>query len=368
MIHIYQPYISKRTKGFVSDAVESTWISSSGKYKDLSCELIREKLKIKNVLLTSSGTTATHLLAKALLYKHPEIDTVIVPNNVYVAAWNSFVYDNKFKLVPVRADVGTWNYDLKELSKKINSEKQKVAVLIVPNLGNILNLPKLKRQYPDVVFVEDNCEGLFGTYEGLYSGTASLASSLSFYGNKTITSGEGGAVLTDDDDLCMYLEKIHGQGQSESQRYVHNALGYNYRMTNVAAAILYGQLLDSDEIREKKEDLFNFYTKSFNNIDELQIQKIEEGTTHSKWMMGVRSSTQYDKVRDFLDINGIETRPMFYPMSAHEHLRNFAIPEEETEAALLNRDCFMIPSHPEVGQEERRHIVRTLQKLTKLRI
>jgi perosamine synthetase len=366
MIQIYKPYISKRTKEFVNDAVESSWISSSGRYKHLSCEFLKDKLNVRNVLLTSNGTTATHLVAKSLLYKHPDIDTILVPNNVYVAAWNSFVYDRKLNLVPVKADLDTWNYDLKDLAKKIHSTKQRIAVLVVPNLGNIINLPKLMRQYPDVVFLEDNCEGLFGTYEGTYSGTASLASSLSFYGNKTITSGEGGAVLTNNDDLYMYLEKIHGQGQSEKQRYVHDVLGYNYRMTNVAAAILYGQLLDSQEIIEKKEELFDFYLNNIKNIDGIEVQKIEDDTTHSKWMMGVKTNLEYEKVKDFLTINGIETRPMFYPMSVHKHLKRFSIPEEEKEAILLNRNCFMIPSHPEVSKEDRQHIIQTLQKLTKL--
>lgn len=368
MIKIYETYISKRTKDFVNDAVESSWVSSTGKYKHLSCGALKDKFDVKNVLLTNNGTTATHLLAKALLYKYPDIDTVLVPNNVYVAAWNSFIYDKRYKLIPVKTDLETWNYDLDDLEKKINLLNKKLAVLIVHNLGNIINVPKLKRQYSDVVFLEDNCEGLFGTYEGTYSGTTSLASSLSFYGNKTITSGEGGAVLTNNDDLYIYLEKIHGQGQSEKQRYVHDVLGYNYRMTNVAAAILYGQLLDSQEIIEKKEELFDFYLNSIKNIDGIEAQKVENDTTHSKWMMGIKTRLEYEKVKDFLDINKIETRPMFYPMSAHKHLEKISIPEEEQEALLLNKHCFMIPSHPNISKEERQHIIQTLQKLTKLSI
>ena len=151
MIKIYETYISKRTKDFVNDAVESSWVSSTGKYKHLSCGALKDKFDVKNVLLTNNGTTATHLLAKALLHKYPDIDTVLVPNNVYVAAWNSFIYDKRYKLIPVKTDLETWNYDLEDLEKKINLLNKKLAVLIVHNLGNILNVPKLKRQYSDVV-------------------------------------------------------------------------------------------------------------------------------------------------------------------------------------------------------------------------
>ena len=363
MIPIYEPYLSKRTKDLANEAINSTWISSTGKFKDLASETLKQILDVRHVLLTSNGTTATHLVAKALKYRHPDITKVIVPNNVYVAAWNSFLFDKEYEIIPVDADINTWNINLEELKNKIKTHQEKVAVLIVPNLGNIINVPKLKRENPGTVFVEDNCEGLFGKYEKKYAGTSGLASSLSFYGNKTITCGEGGALLTNDDGVYEYLNKVHGQGQKKDQRYVHDVLGYNYRMTNVAASILYGQLLDLPEILEKKNEIFAFYRKELENVDGVHLQEIDDQTTHSNWMMGVRTNLLFSEAKIYMEENNVETRPMFFPMSSHDHLRNLSIPEEESVASLLNDKCFMVPSHPGLRHEELKHIVSTIKNM-----
>ena len=365
MIPIYEPYISKRTKDLANEAISSTWISSTGKYKDLASNKLKDILGVKNVLLTSNGTTATHLVAKALKYKNPNIKKIIAPNNVYVAAWNSFLFDKEYEIIPVDADLNTWNIDLDLLDTEIKKHNDTAAVLIVPNLGNIINVPELKRKYPNIVFVEDNCEGLFGKYDSHYAGTQSLASSLSFYGNKTITCGEGGAVLTNDDEIYSHLNKIHGQGQKKGQRYVHDALGYNYRMTNVAAAILYGQLLDLPEILERKNNLFETYRKEFNLVEGINLQKIENKTCHSNWMMGIRTKFKFEKVKKFMEDNNIEIRPMFYPMSVHDHLREISDPLNEENSKLLSEQCFMIPSFPTLRSEEIKHVISTIKKMVR---
>ena len=122
------------------------------------------------------------------------------------------------------------------------------AILVVHNIGNIINVPKLKLEFPNTVILEDNCEGFLGKYDNKYTGTESFASSISFFGNKTITSGEGGAFITNDDDVFEYINKIKSQGQS-NEKFIHDVLGYNYRMTNIQAAILYGQLDSLSEIK-----------------------------------------------------------------------------------------------------------------------
>ena len=113
--------------------------------------------------------------------------------------------------------------------------------MIVHNIGNVIDVPMLKNRFPNTIFIEDNCEGFLGKYGDKYTGTDSFASSISFFGNKTLTSGEGGAFITNDCDVFEYINKIKSQGQS-NEKFIHDVLGYNYRMTNVQAAILLGQL------------------------------------------------------------------------------------------------------------------------------
>jgi perosamine synthetase len=358
MIPIYKPYFTDKSLSYAHEALQSGWVSSLGKYKNLCEEKLKEMFGYKYVLLTNNGTSATYLVAKCLQYKYPSVEYITVPNNVYVASYNAFLYDKEFELLCSTTDIKTWNI-------KVPFSRDLAVVLIVHNLGNIINVPKLKRQNPDTIFIEDNCEGIGGKYEGFYSGTQSLCSSLSFFSNKNITAGEGGAFCTEDEDLYNYANLIHGQGQS-NKRYIHNVLGNNFRMTNIQAAILYGQLELFKEITDRKESIFDYYRKELSTIEKVKVQEIEEGTTHSNWMFGVRirGNKNYEEVNKYFNSKGIETRPMFYPIWYHEHLKNIervydSVPE------LLSKECFMLPSYPELKKLDQNHIIETIKKYSK---
>ena len=257
MIPIYKPFFTEDNLKYAHKAIRSGWVSSHGEYLDLTKEKLKEITNYKKIILTNNGTSSTHLLALALKYKHPKIKKIIVPNNVYVAAWNSFLFDKNYELIPIDCDLDTWNFDLSSIEKNLD---ENTAILVVHNIGNVINVPKLKLEFPNTVILEDNCEGFLGKYEGKFTGSDSLCSSISFFGNKTITSGEGGAFITSDDDVFEFINTTKNQGQSDI-KFIHNILGYNYRMTNVQAAILYGQLCDLKEIQERKEFIFDEYKK-----------------------------------------------------------------------------------------------------------
>jgi perosamine synthetase len=350
MIPIYKPYFTENNLKYAHDAINSGWVSSQGEYLDLSKNKLKDLLDTKRVILTSNGTTATHLLALALKYKYPHIKKIIVPNNVYVAAWNSFLFDREYELVPIDADINTWNFDLDKLESVIDETS---AVLIVHNIGNIINVPNLKKRFPNTIFLEDNCEGFLGKYDDKYTGTESFASSVSFFGNKTLTSGEGGAFITNDDDVFEYINTVKSQGQS-SEKFVHDVLGYNYRMTNIQAAILYGQLEVMDEIKEKKHKIFQQYKSIFENNDKISFQKIDENTIHSEWMFGMRfnefTSEQKKQLELHLFQHGIDTRPMFYEMNRHRYL--MGIENKDRVAKQLSDQCLILPSFPQLTESQ----------------
>ena len=363
MIPIYKPYLSKEALKYAHDAVDSTWISSTGKYIELSTDFLKDILQVENLKLVNNGTSATHLAVKALLKKSPSIKEIVVPNNVYVAAWNSAIYE-RLRLHPVDANLDTWNVDLDKLESVLKTkDPQKTAVMVVPNLGNIINTRKLQRAHPDFLFIEDNCEGFYGKYEDHFSGTGCLASSLSFFGNKTITSGEGGAFITDDKEVYDFIDKVQGQGQS-SQRYIHDVLGYNYRMTNIQAAILYGQLMILDQIVEKKMDLFDFYKDNLSPLVErgvMDFQYSEEDTVHSNWIFGLKCKNKCKKIREHLNRKGVDTRPMFYDITKHKHIVGHYDTVRIDNARSLQEVCFMIPSYPSISIEERAYVVDSIK-------
>lgn len=357
MISIYEADIQQYSNSAM-EAIKSGWISNHGKYVEQSTAALRELLGVKHVILMSNGTCATHCLFIALKHKYPHIRKIYVPNNCYVAAWNACFMEYDHSVAEVLSmNERTWNADL------FPTVEQGSAVLVVHNLGNIINVPALKRQRPDLIFVEDNCEGFTGKYEGgAYSGTASLCSSISFYGNKIITTGEGGAFITNDDEVYDHVRKVYSQGMS-STKYVHNVHAYNYRMTNVQAAFLYDQLQNFDAIVAKKRAVFDTYKDLFAPLirkGSVALMESDPNTENACWIFSVRIfGATIEKTVPFFAARGVDIRPFFYPIGAHAHLKTVRTHEDPV-SFRLNEEVIMIPSSPNIRREDQERVVQTV--------
>jgi perosamine synthetase len=370
-INIYNPNIAAYTKSAI-DAIESGWISNHGKYIGLATEKLKEIMKCKHAILMANGTCATHCLFLALKHAHPAITKIYVPNNAYVAAWNAALMEySECQLSVMRMDANTWNICTDE--DYIATLDPNAAVLIVHNVGNVVNVPRLKRLRPDMVFVEDNCEGFLGKYGGQYSGTsnATLCSSVSFYGNKIITTGEGGAFLTNDDAVYDHISRVYSQGMS-AKRYVHEVHAYNYRMTNVQAAFLYDQLCDLDTIIAQKTNVFETYVALLNEYDLIRPGRVrlfakEAGAQSTHWIFALRivgNPKTVDETAAFFDAAGIDVRPFFYPIHAHAHLSGLPYGNDADNAVSvrLNQEIVMVPSSPDIALDEQRRVIDTVHK------
>lgn len=365
-IQMYEPYIDKY-KTSALDAINSGWISSHGKYVKLATEKLKQVLNAKYVILVNNGTSATHCLFLALKYKYPNINKIYVPNNVYVAAFNCALMEyDETKLEVMNIDEDTWNISTDE--KYIMSLDSNSAILIVHNIGNIINVPKLKLLRPDIIFVEDNCEGIFGKYENYFTGTsdATLCTSFSFFGNKTITCGEGGAIICSDEDVYNFLYKTCHQGIT-NKRYIHGTLGYNYRITNIQAAFLYDQLCDISTILDMKKKVFMNYQILLNDIPDnekyIKLQKLDNGTEKANWIFALRiiNNPSYSKFEEHMNSHGVDVRPMFYPIHTHTHLNNIDVNKSCHLSVILNQECLMLPSSPTLSYYEQTHIVNQIK-------
>jgi perosamine synthetase len=366
MIPICAPNIKKYTKSAI-DAIETGWISNHGTYISLANTKLKKILNVNHLILMANGTVATHCLFISIKYKYPHINKIYVPNNCYVAAWNAALMEySKEQLSVMNMNIDTWNINTSE--EYINTLDENSAVLIVHNLGNIVNVPRLKRLRPDLIFVEDNCEGLLGKYENIYSGTssASLCSSISFYGNKVLTTGEGGAFMTNDTELFNYINKVYSQGVSE-ERYVHDVFAYNYRMTNIQAAFLYDQLSDIDNIVGNRKNIFDKYTLLLNNLIEnnkIKLLQSEEHTVPAQWMFAIRivnNKLSINELYNYFIKNEIDTRPFFYPINKHGHLKDIVY--DDNNAILLNKEIIMLPTYPDLTEEDQKKVVDALNNL-----
>uniref|UniRef100_A0A6C0JAK2 DegT/DnrJ/EryC1/StrS aminotransferase family protein n=1 Tax=viral metagenome TaxID=1070528 RepID=A0A6C0JAK2_9ZZZZ len=365
MINIYEPSIDKYKESAIN-AIKEGWISNHGKLVELANEKLKSFINSKHSILMSNGTCATHCLFLALKFKYPNINKIYVPNNCYIAAWNAVLMEYNIKQIELmKMDINTWNIATDE--EYIKTLNENAAVLIVHNLGNVINVPRLKRIRPDLIFVEDNCEGMFGKYEDMFSGMSesSLCSSCSFYGNKIITTGEGGAFFTQDKSVYNYMKSVYSQGMSET-KYLHNVYAYNYRMTNIEAGFLYDQLNDVENILENKYKIFQTYDNLLEGLVKLgkiKLIKKEENTKHSPWIYALRildNTKTIEETSEFFKSNNIDIRPFFYPINAHEHLK--MVENDDETSYVLNKEIIMIPSSPNITYEEQKLVVDVIYK------
>jgi len=362
MIPVYKPYLSKY-KTLAIKAIDDEWISNHGVYVENASNKLKNFMGTKYCILMNNGTSATQCLLYALKFKYPNIHKLYVPNNVFIAPINCAIniYDPS-QIEVMKINERTLNIDTSE--EYIKSLEPNSGVLIVHNLGNIVNVPRLQRLRPDLIFVEDNCEGIFGKYEGKYSGTLSLCSALSFYGNKTITTGEGGAFLTNDTELYNYILKLYSHGMT-NQRYIHDVIGHNYRMTNIQAAFLYEQLNDIDFILRKKAQIFHNYKniirENKSNFNNRLIEIEQEENTHvSKWMYCIIiKDIDYEDLDNYMTTNGISVRPFFYDLRRHSHLKGLSYKYPDID--IFNYGVFL-PSYPELTYENQLYIINIIIK------
>ena len=367
MIPIYKPYLKNYKKSAIS-CIDDEWISNHGMYVKLAGDKLCEILGVKYCILMNNGTSATQCLYKALKFKYQNITKIYIPNNVFVAPWNCGLVEFPREMFEVmKININTLNIDTDD--DYIMSLEKNSAIMIVHNLGNIVNVPKLQRLRPDIIFLEDNCEGLFGKYENTYSGTKSLCSAISFYGNKTITTGEGGAFLTNDADVYNFIKNIYSHGMSDV-RYVHNNLGYNFRMTNIEAGFLYDQLNDYEHILNLKKNIFINYDlllhKYIKNKKIIKLQT-DENTEISHWMYVILiPSIIFNELEKGLEYKNIQIRPLFYDIHVHEHLKDIKKTEDIQFTKEFTNYGMMLPSYPELTYEQQKYIISCISEYIEL--
>lgn len=364
MIPIYKPFL-ENYKTSAKDAIDSSWISNHGIYVDLASNLLCKILGVKYCILMNNGTSATHCLYKSLKFKYPSIKKIYIPNNVFIAPWNCGVQEfDKDIFEVMKMDKDTLNICVDE--DYILSLDKNSAIMIVHNLGNIINVPRLQRLRPDIIFIEDNCEGLFGKYEGMYSGSfpLTLCSSVSFYGNKTITTGEGGAFFTNDIDIYKYIKTYYSHGMSDI-RYVHSVIGTNYRMTNIQAAFLYDQLNDIQTILKEKDRVYSTYINLVKELgDKVILLKTKENTEHSKWMFSILlKDIDYSNLESFLLEKNIQIRPLFYDIRVHNELKDICVKDEPLKC--IENGC-MLPSYPSLTENQQKYIINCIKEYIQL--
>ena len=311
-IPIYQPSLGGREREYVLDCLDSTWISSKGSYIGRFEEAFAGFVGVRNAATVSNGTVGLHL-AMVALGLGPG-DEVIVPTLTYIASVNSIVYTGATPVF-VDSSAGSWQMDPAEIEKKITPRTRAiVAVHLYGHPCDMAAIMAIARRH-GLFVVEDCAEAIGSRCGGVHVGTSGDIGVFSFYGNKTITTGEGGMVVTNDETLFARMVHFKGQGLAAHRQYWHDVVGYNYRMTNICAAIGLAQLEQIDAFIARKRAIALRYASNLAGTA-LETHREQPGFVHSFWMCSVmvRESAQRDALREHLGAAGIETRPVFYPV------------------------------------------------------
>ncbi|TAN00286.1 MAG: DegT/DnrJ/EryC1/StrS aminotransferase family protein [Chitinophagaceae bacterium] len=311
-IPVYKPFLGEEEKNNVIRCLDSTWISSKGEFITVFEEKFAKYLGVNYATTVSNGTVALHLALVALGIGPG--DEVIVPTLTYIASVNAIVYTGA---TPIFVDSieDTWQMNPEEVKKRINQRTK--AVIAVHLYGHPCAMDELSKicREKGIFLVEDCAEAIGSKFNGQYVGTFGDISTFSFFGNKTITTGEGGMVVTNDETLHERIVHYKGQGLAKYREYWHDVVGYNYRMTNICAAIGVAQLGKIDFIINRKRRIAELYETEFENTGIL-FHKQVGNVFHSFWMCSIlmKDSNERDFVRSKLGERGIETRPLFYPI------------------------------------------------------
>jgi len=309
---VYAPYLNGREKALVMDCLDSTWISSKGKYVGQFEAMFGAWLGVQHAITVSNGTVALHV-ALAALGIGPG-DEVLVPTLTYIASANAVKYTGA-DVVFVDSERAYWQIDIEDAERKITSRTK--AIMVVHLYGQATDMDAvmaLAKKY-SLYVIEDCAEAIGTRFDGKHVGTIGDIGSFSFFGNKTITTGEGGMVVTNNAELDRKIRHLRSQGVSSEREYWHDAIGFNYRMTNLAAAIGCAQMESVDDLIAKKRQIAEWYRQGLAGLP-LQVHSTHPRTLHSYWMVSilVDDAGDRDALRDALRADGIETRPVFYPV------------------------------------------------------
>jgi perosamine synthetase len=367
MIPVAEPVLDGKELEYVADCIRSGWVSSLGAYVRRFEREFAAYCGVRFGVATHNGTVALHLALVALGIGPG--DEVILPTLTFVATANAVVYTGATPVF-VDSEPDTWNIDPEAVAQAITSRTRAIiAVHLYGHPADMAPLRLLADQH-GLTLIEDAAEAHGARYQGRRTGSLGDVAVFSFFGNKIVTTGEGGMVLTDDAALaerCFFLEN---QARHKENPYWHPEIGYNYRMTNIQAALGVAQLERIEEFIAVRLRNAAHYERRLVEMPGLSLPPCAEWAENVYWMYTVRVEDSYGTDRDTLMARlrqrGIETRPVFYPIHTlpmysspqGSHRQRFPIAEE------LGRKGINLPSGAALTPEQVDLVCDALRELS----
>ena len=366
-IPVAAPLLGAREEQYVLEALRSGWVSSAGPFLQRFEQEFARYLGVEHAVSVSNGTVALHLLLHALGIGPG--DEVIVPDLTFVATAHAALQAGA---TPVLADVepDTWCLSPAAVARAVTPRtKAIIAVHLYGHPADMAGLEAIAAQ-SGAVLLEDAAEAHGARIGTKRVGGLGRAGAFSFYGNKLLTTGEGGMVVTRDGPLAERLRYLKDHGMSAQRRYFHTELAFNYRMTNLQAALGLAQLERLDEFIERKRQIFGWYRELLAGHPALALNAERAGYENVYWMTSVvlqgTHAQRRDQICESMKADGVDSRPFFVAMSELPHLRALkqvgAAGEGCPVAAGLSRAGINLPSGCALDRESVARVARALER------
>ena len=356
---ISQPTIGDKEAAYVLDAVQSGWVSSLGPYIEKFENAFAGFCHAKYALTTSNGTTGLHLALLACGIGPG--DEVIIPDLSFIATANAVTYTGA---IPVFVDIeeSTLAIDPLCIERAITpNTKAVIPVHLYGHPANMGAINTLAKKY-NLAVIEDAAEAHGATYQSKPVGALGSCGVFSFYGNKIITTGEGGMIVTNDPDIYERAKILRDHAMSPNKRYWHNETGYNYRMTNIQAALGLAQLEQIDSFIEKRMQILAWYKNALGEHENIRLNREVSWANGVPWIICAEIANLDDVTRsalmESLRLKGIDTRPYFYPMS---DMPMFEVAATEMAHAIAKKGI-NLPTYLELTKSDIDHISGELVK------
>lgn len=366
IIPVCEPLLIGNEKKYILDCLKTNWISSAGSYIPRFEKAFSRYCEAKYGVACSSGTTALHLASAACSITKG--DEVIIPTFTMIATANAVTYTGA-KVVLADAEPRTYNINVNKIEEKITPRTK--AIIVVHTYGHPADMDKIldiAKRY-NLYVIEDAAEAHGAEYKGKKVGGLGDVACFSFYGNKIITTGEGGMVVTNNKRIAQATAYLRDHAFSKKRHFWHEDLGFNYRMTNLQAAVGLAQTEKISELVERKIKIVKDYNSLLKDINGITLPPYTAGIKNVYWMYSILIERDFgmsrDRLRQMLAENGIETRTFFIPIHLQpiyykKNQNRFPVAEE------LCRKGLYLPSGLTLKRKDIRYIVDTISRIKQI--
>lgn len=378
MIPLSVPHLDGNEWKYVKECLDTGWISSAGSFVNRFENDIAQYTGSNFGVACMNGTVGLHVSQRICGINQD--DLVIAPNITFIATLNSIAYTGA-KPILIDVDLNSWQMDLDLLAMFLDTEteireteqgyfsfhkktkKRIPAIIPVHVLGNMCNMDRLMQiaNKHNLEVIEDSTESLGSTFNGQHSGTFGRFGVFSFNGNKIISTGGGGVIVTNDEQSAKTAKHLTTQAKASDMEYIHDEIGYNYRLVNVLAAIGVAQMEKFPDLLKRKKEMDTYYRSELNGVGDIAFQEITKGVDANCWLFTFRTSKMRGLL-EHLNKNGAQSRPFWMPMNQLNMFKEDIYFSISDQSSNVYESSISIPSSAGIKDSELEEVVRLIKQ------